>query len=155
MAEYPLVFRLTHEIRCAKFSARVVSVGRALMVHEDGEWWCHGVNPGGLTECGGTTALAWTGFKEALGGIFEDLACDSNSVDVFRQAARAFVLDANKSQAERWTAARQAIRAGSNAVEAPFDALPRKVEEVEPAVTVELLEYIVAEQNYVDLAVAA
>jgi len=155
VADYPLVFRLTHEIRCPKFSARVVSVGNALMVFEDDEWWCHGVNPGGLTECGEKPALAWAGFKEALGGIFEDLACDSNSVDAFRRAAHAFVLDANKTQAERWEKARQAIRAGSGTVEAFFDALTRNADEVKPSVTVELLERIVPEDSFVELAAAA
>jgi hypothetical protein len=125
------------------------------MVYEDGEWWCHGVSPGGLTECGETPALAWAGFKESLGGIFEDLAGDSSSVDAFRQVAQRFVLDANRPQAERWSVARLAIRAGSNAIEAPFDALARNVDEIEPSVTVELLEHIVAEQNYVELAAAA
>ena len=37
MADYPLFFTLTNEIRCDKFAARVVSHGRALMVFEDGE----------------------------------------------------------------------------------------------------------------------
>lgn len=155
VADYPLVFRLTHEIICPKFSARVVSAGTALMVFEDGEWWCHGVNPGGMTECGSRPALAWTAFKAALGGIYADLACDAPSVEAFRKAADDFVRDTNRAEAERWRSARQSIRAGSAPVEAFFDALKKKTDEIEVAATVELLEKIVPEENDVELAAAA
>lgn len=155
MADYPLVFRLTHEIRCPSFSARVVTVGRALMSFEDGEWWSHGVNPGGLTECGETPGSAWAAFKGALEGIFEDLACESSSVETFKQAAHAFALETNRAQAGRWESARRQIRAGGTTVEEFFDGLQRKVDEVNPSVAVELLVKLVPEDDSLELAAAA
>lgn len=154
MADYPLVFRLTHEIRCTHLSARVVSMGRSLMVYEEGEWWCHGVDPGGLTEAGANPGHAWAAFKAALGGILNDLASEADSFDSFAEAVRGFMRDRDDSEAERWDAARKLIRMG-NDVEAPFDSLQRVDQVIQSSVTVERLNNIVAGEEFVALAEAA
>lgn len=154
MADYPLLFTLTHEIRCQNFSARVVSHGRALMVMEDGEWWCHGVEPGGITEHGTDPALAYASFKAAYAGILNDLAKDSESLDAFARAVRTFVTDKDATEAERWVRAREEIRAGKP-VDEPFSHLRRATEEVFASATVQPLDHISAGEEMVALAEAA
>lgn len=155
MADYPLIFTLTHEIRCPKFSARIVSRGRALMVLEDGEWWCHGVEPGGLTEHGEQPAHAFAGFKGALGEIFQDLAGDAASLEAFARAVREFISEGDSTEAVRWEAARLQVRSSGKDVAAPFDQLPREVREIRASVRVEKLEHIEAAEELVALAEAA
>lgn len=154
MADYPLLFTLTHEIRCENFSARVVSRGRALMVFEENEWWCHGVDPGGITEHGAEPGLAYAAFKAAFHGILKDLADDAETFEDFAEAAKGFVADTDATEERRWVAARALIRAGSP-VEAPFNDLTRKTEDIVSSATVEPLELISAGEHEVALAEAA
>ena len=157
MADYPLIFKLTHDVPSAKFTARVVIQGRALMVQEDGEWWCHGVEPGGLTEHGNEPTPAYVAFKIALGEIFEDLAEEADSFDEFGRSVKAFVAEADPVDDRRWGEARSQIREGKLDIEEPFKAMRREKQEVSAYATVMRLEQIEEpdESNEVALAGAA
>lgn len=154
MADYPLLFKLTHNVRCSKFTARVVSEGRALMAFEDGEWWCHGVEPGGLTEHAPDPPSAFVAFKASYQGILEDLAADSSDFDGFATSVRGFVAQRDDAEAARWGSARAEIRAGKG-VEEPFNGLKRIVEDPPSGVTVQLLRQVEAGEEMVALAEAA
>lgn len=107
--EYPLVFTLVHDLRFEIGATRVVSKGRALMAFEEGAWWCHGVEPGGITASGADPAAAFVAFKAAYAGILDDLATDSNDFGAFEQAVTHFVHDRDESEAARWDRARAEI----------------------------------------------
>lgn len=155
MQQYPLFFTLTHEIKHQNFIARVVSKGRVLLAKEDGEWWCHGVDPGGTTDHGDTPASAWTAFKASLGGIFEDLAEDNGTFDSFKTAVAEFVYQSDPLEAERWEAARQEIRANSVVEDATLRDIPKVTEDRKPQVIVERLVRIQAAEEEIVLAKAA
>ena len=153
-AEYPLVLTLTFDIRCAHFAARVISHGRALMAFEDSEWWCHGVDPGGLTACAENPALAFPAFKEAYEGALLDLAADAGSFDKFKLAVEGFVSDTDTNDEKRWLKAREEIRAGTD-VDAFFNDLKRVTDNVSPWVVVESLDKVAPGSEQVGLAEAA
>lgn len=153
MAEYPLIVTLTFEIRCSKVSARVVTHGRALMALENGEWWCHGVDPGGLTANGENPAVAFSAYKQAFQDILYDLASDSGGFDRFDRSVREFVGDTDRNESERWQKARDEIRSGSK-VEEPFSGLERVTETVVPTMDVAPLKQVLAGQEEVSLAQA-
>ncbi len=154
VADYPLIFKLTHEIRCNDYAVRVVSSGRALMTFEDGEWWCHGVEPGGLTEHGPDPASAFAAFKVAYRHILQDLSADSKGLDGLAAAVEKFVADKDHVEEKRWNHARAAIRAGKD-VEEPFNALRREVGEFKAGASVGRLRQIEAGEEMVALAEAA
>jgi len=154
MADYPLFFTLTNEIRCARFAARVVVQGRALMTTEDGEWWCHGVEPGGLTEHGKGAALAYVAFKVALANVLTDLANDACSFDSFQSAAVSFVAELDRDESDRWEAARALIRSGEP-VEDFFSRLKREAGQLPAGCQVDQIKHIQAAEERVALAQAA
>lgn len=140
MPEYPLIFKLIYEIPSGDFTARVVIQGRALLVQEDGEWWCHGVEPGGLTEHGEQPVAAYVAFKTALGEILDDLAKEADSFEGFASVVRRFVGEA--SDDHRWEEARRNIRDGKVSVEEPFQAMRRERGPVRSYASVLRLEQI-------------
>ena len=154
MLGYPLIFKLTHEIPSGNFTARVVIQGRALMVQEDGEWWCHGVEPGGLTEHGEQPVPAYVAFKAALGEILDDFAEQAKTFDDFAAAIKSFVGEA--SDEERWEEARRQIQDGKAEIEEPFKAMRRERGRISAYASVMRLEQIgEPEKNDVALAEAA
>ena len=78
---YPILFRITHAVRCEQFEALVTTEGRALMAFEDDEWWCHGVEPGGITEHGDGPLVAYEAFRLSIRHVLDDLAEESASAD--------------------------------------------------------------------------
>lgn len=149
--DYPLIFTVTNEIRCQDSSVRVVTKGRVLMVFEEGEWWCHGVEPGGMTEHGQNPGEAYAAFKSAYRHILQDLAKESRSVRAFEATVRGFVTGVDNQELERWEQARVQIREGRD-VEGPFSGLRRDVTEVRPSVEVQELKDLEADES--DLALA-
>jgi hypothetical protein len=154
LPEYPLVFKVTHEIPYGDFTARVVINGRALMVQEDGEWWCHGVEPGGLTEHGEQPGPAYVAFRTALGHVLDDFAEQAQSFDELAASIKRFV--AETSDEERWEEARRQIRTGKVDVEDAFKTMRREKDRIVAYATVMRLEQIEEpEKNEVALAEAA
>src|SRR5690349_16238262 len=112
MPQYPIFFTLTHDVRGQAFSARVLTRGRALITFEDGQWWCSGVNPGGMTAEGETPVQAFAHFRGDLGLIYADLAAEAPSCKAFVDVVRSFVDQTNQRNLEEWKTARDRIRAG-------------------------------------------
>jgi predicted RNase H-like HicB family nuclease len=153
MADYPLILTLSFDVVCGEFSAKVITNGRALMTPEDGEWWCHGVDPGGITAHGENPALAFAAYKRAFSGVLHDLAHEAGGFDRFKRAVQAFVADSDRSELDNWQSARDLIRAGTP-VEDPFSALSRITDTVVATVNVERLDRISASTDDVRLAEA-
>lgn len=137
--DYPLVFTLVHDLHFEFGATRVVSKGRALMVFDEEAWWCHGVEPGGLTASGADPAAAFVAFKAAYGGVLEDLALESKDLDEFERAVSGFVHDRDSVEAAHWERARAEIRAG-NAVAEPFNGLARVVADFEASVSTQAFQ---------------
>jgi hypothetical protein len=151
MNDYAIIFRLIHEVRCPEFGARVITSGRALMALEDGEWWCHGVEPGGMTEHGRGPGVAFAAFKAALGTIWEETASDCDSFEDFAKSAKDFVEMTDEEEAVRWEAARRAARSGAD-VEYPFTEMRRETGEWPVGVVVEQLDLVKVGEEDVALA---
>lgn len=127
MPEYPLLFRITHAVRCAKFEALVITDGRALMAFEDDEWWCNGVDPGGLTENGEGPLVAFQRFRKAFQEVLDDLAEDGASFGTFEREAREFFAT-DGVELERWQRALEELqRRSGEQLEEPFRDMPRMV----------------------------
>ena len=109
MADYPLLFRITHAVRCSNFEAIVVTDGRALMAFDDGEWWCHGVEPGGLTENGPAPSVAYEKFRSSFRHVLDDLAEESGSFEAFQRDARTF-FNADAVEERHWHEALTVLR---------------------------------------------
>ncbi len=152
MADYPVLFKVSYDLSCRSFAARVVVSGRALMVYEDDEWWCHGVEPGGMTAHGRGPAMAYAAFKATLGEVLKDVADDAGNFEDFEKAATHFASESDPTEAVRWEAARQAIRSGQE-IDWPFAEMRHETGEWPVKATVEKLDRVAA--GVEDLALAA
>lgn len=123
MADYPILFRTTKILRCDDFSVLVVAEGRVRMTHEEGEWWCHGVEPGGLTENGVGPFNAFERFRESFWQSLEDLMDQSHDCAKFEAEAQAFFAT-HESEARSWEVALEAFRNGQP-VDEVFRNMPR------------------------------
>jgi hypothetical protein len=149
--DYPIFFKLPFEVRCKDSAARATLSGRALIVYEDEAWWCHGVEPGGITESGSSLAMSYMAFKIALSGVVSDMAAEASGCAAFAGEVQKFVCDIDRIDAARWDQARQAMRAGAQ-VDPAFDNIKRETGDWEiGAKVVELQRLKPAEE---DLALA-
>ncbi len=139
MLDYPIVFTLAHDLKFENGVARVGTKGRALMVFEEEEWWCHGVEPGGITASGADPMSAFVSFREAFGAVLAEIATEAKSLPALEATIEKFVLETDATEAGRWDQARAEIRAGKDVAE-PFKNLKRVVEEFRSMVNVGLLK---------------
>lgn len=121
------------------------------MVREDEAWWCHGVEPGGITAHGQGTGMAFAAFKATLGDVLADMACDVADFQAFRHAVQDFLAAADSTEAQRWEAAREAMRAGAE-VDWTFERVRREPGEWPIFVTVEELDHVATGHEDVALA---
>lgn len=154
MPAYPIIFALTFDVRCSEFSARVVARGRVLMEMDDGEWWCHGVDPGGISACAPAPPHAFLAFKEAFNTVLRQLAGEAGSFDRFQRAARGLMNDQDRNEAERWEQAREAYRAGASDA-GPFSELKKVTGHVETSVEIKQLDKLLAGEETIAMATAA
>jgi hypothetical protein len=71
------------------------------MSHEEGLWWCNGVEPGGITESGEGPKAAFQAFCQTFRNTLSDLAEECSSFEEFEKKARMlFVTDV--SEEKRW-----------------------------------------------------
>ena len=150
MALYPIIFKFTQPVRCDSFSAVVVGEGRALIELEDGAWWCHGVEPGGLTANGESPQDAYRKFRESIGWIIGDFASEALSFERFEDRVKNFMADEDAAELDRWKGAVEQVRTGLR-VEEPFAQMERRSADSELAVRIELRQVFANEQ----LALAA
>ena len=141
MAEYPLLFRITHSVRSDAFEALLVADGRALMAFEDGEWWCHGVEPGGMTENGAGPLVAFERFLLTFRHALDDLAEECGSYEEFQRDAR-MLFSTDAADESRWNGALAALRDGME-IEEPF----RDMQRIRPRPSVLTIEKLLSFAN--------
>jgi len=156
VGEFPLILTIVHDMKVAGEPVRVITKARALMEQIEGEWWCHGVEPGGMTaQVGPDPAPAFASFKKELGKVLEDLAEDCDSTKDFQAVAEAFVLRTDIVELAKWEKARAIIREGSKVAQ-PFDALDRIKTDFKASLSVFPMKKIEVETGeVVELAQAA
>lgn len=109
MNAYPLMYRITEHVQGKGFAALVIAEGKILMAREDGDWWCHGVEPGTLTADGEGPMVAYQRFRKEFANLLEDLAELAPSFDRFQQEARMFFATDRVEEA-RWLTAVEDLR---------------------------------------------
>lgn len=112
MQPVPLYFHFEQAVFGRGFVADIRFLGRATCRREFGSIWMYGVNPGALAEEGGTMQSAYANFRNALVGVFFDLAEEADGFDAFRTAARSFFEATDDESVREWVEAREAVRAG-------------------------------------------
>lgn len=154
MPAYPIIFALTFDVTCSEFSARVVARGRVLMEQDDGEWWCHGVDPGGIAACGSEAPHAFLAFKDAFHTVLRQLAGEAGEFERFQKAARGLMNDQGRIEAARWEEAREAYRSGVGDA-GPFSELKKVTGHVETSVEIKQLDKLQASEETIAMASAA
>lgn len=154
MDRYPLIFTQNFDILVADLAARATVHGRALMTWEDDAWWCHGVEPGGITGSGESPALAFAAFKASMATVLEDLAEEAGDFDPFASSVWSFVLELDEAESALWQEAREAIRAGSE-IASEFSNLGRETRDFVASVRVGPLELAVDPAEELMIAEAA
>ena len=114
MQHIPLYFRFEQVVFGRGFVADIRFLGRATCTREFGSTWMYGVNPGALAEEGETMQSAYANFRNALVGVFFDLAEESDGCEAFRAAARSFFEGTDDESVREWVEAREAVRAGQD-----------------------------------------
>jgi hypothetical protein len=135
MTVYPVVFTYEEIVKGRGFLAGVLARGRALMVHEDDEWWMYGVEPGVLAEGGETFDEARLLFRETFKEILFDLAADAPDFESFKKATEKTLYSVNAPMEELWRGAVEKVRADAT-IEEPLQQLPRIAAEAPAKFTV-------------------
>jgi len=115
----PLLYRLSHVVSCKGLKAVVRAEGRVLMAREAGEWWCHGVEPGGLTENAPTVRGAIDAFCSSFVVTLDDLAGNCGSFEAFEREAR-MLFNIDTIESARWHQALARMPADPSELEEPF-----------------------------------
>lgn len=141
MKELPLLFTIREIIEGPGYVAGVVCDGRALMVEAGDEGWhVSGVEPGALSELGGTQLEAYTYFRHAFTHALKVLASEASTYEAFAERLEQFCAYKDSEDEQRWEAARQQLRAGAE-VDGPFKELPKEKAEEPRGVRVVRLDY--------------
>jgi len=80
-----------------------------LVTFEDDEWWCHGVEPGGMTEAGATPLDAFANFKQVYCDVLTDLSKGCMAFGDFVPEVRK-LFHQDTAEAARWMAACESFR---------------------------------------------
>lgn len=113
VVHYPFIFDFKQPISGNGFLAGVeITGGRALMLHEDGQWWMHGVFPSAISECGSTSQECFLRYREELKTILYDFAEEAGDFSAFDEKVGTFFRQPS-ADADLWTAAQQKLRAGT------------------------------------------
>lgn len=107
---YPIIFTFNEVVEAVGFKAAVNVRGRAIAVFEDGEWWLHGVEPGGLSESGDSLDEAGKSFNRGFREFLEDAAFGSGSFDDFERQVREIFHQKDDFDDKRWHRAVDEIR---------------------------------------------
>lgn len=126
MNEYPLLFTFRDIIEGNGFVAGVICNGRALMVNcgEEG-WHISGVQPGALSELGGSPHEAYFYFRQGFTQGVKVLAADASDFADFERRLHAAFDWVDADEEARWEAAREQVRSGAEP-DAPFKKLPKE-----------------------------
>lgn len=152
MNQYPLLFTIREIVEGQGFVAGIVCNGRALMVNEGADGWhCSGVEPGGLSELGETAPEAYYFFRQAFTDAVRVLAGDSANYSDFEARFEAFFAHKDSEEEQRWTKARQVVRAAKD-VDGPFKELPKETAEEPRGCSVVRLDFQRPERQQSEVA---
>lgn len=136
---YPIFFGTQDALLGNGFVALVTVNGRALMFEEDGSWWVVGVQPAGVAGEGDSQNEAYLAFRDTIRKVLLDSAQLTASFDEFRADVEALFRQISASEAQRWEAAREAVRSGKCRPEDDYVAgLPRQT--ADPAAEVKVIQ---------------
>ena len=154
MKNYLIIFGLWDLVQGNGYLVGVAVEGRALMhEEEDGSFWIEGVNPGGFSAIGASSAAAIEDFRRSYRAILFDIASDALSFTDFEHGVREFFEGAAVIPAREWEEAVKDVRAGR--VDAEW--LGKRPAESALGIKVELVENLSVKNNEVEegAAVAA
>lgn len=113
MKNYPIIFGLRDLVQGEGYLAGVIVEGRALMHEEgDGSFWIEGVNPGGFSAIGASSADALEDFRRSYRAVLFDIASDASGFEEFERGVKEFYDGASPKVARAWEEAVQDVRAG-------------------------------------------
>jgi hypothetical protein len=146
MTHYPILFGFRDLVAGNGFLASVAVNGRALLVHDDeGGYWMHGVNPGGLSAGGLDMGEAQRAFRETYRTILFDISADVREFDEFKAEVEQFFRETSGRLLSEWTEAVEGVREGkihadglprvkSDRAKLSMEVLPLSVDQLEPTV---------------------
>jgi hypothetical protein len=123
---HPLVFTLQDAVTGRGFVAGITVTGKAVMEHEDGQWWMYGVCPGAIAGSGETPNEAFTDFRNRYREALFDMAEEYASFLPFRGAVQQFFEEKDVHEESRWNEALKIVRENDHAIPEQFKKLPRK-----------------------------
>jgi hypothetical protein len=147
---YPLYFSFTNIVKTDAFHAAVLTKGRALLIHHQGEyssWVCSGVQPGGLDAEGEEAIVATKAFAQDYQAILDDIAGDALDFDTFAHLIATFFAETNEDADRLWASSVTAIRSGHAAIDPSLSSLERKPDAEKRGVHVMRLPIDAAEFN--------
>ncbi len=153
MTSYPIILSFSQDVTGKNFRARVFGDGRVLVTLVDGEWWCFGIEPGGLASRGRSLAEAADNFRRDLAIVLGDYTELSANFTEYRQRLARF-MKTNTGQVGEWDDALNALRAGQVTPSGAAAALPRKLASTVQAIRVEKIADLQAEHGTFQLAEA-
>jgi hypothetical protein len=122
---HPLVFTLQDVVTGCGFLAGIVVTGKAVMEHEDGNWWMYGVCPGAIAGSGATPNEAFIDFRNRYKEALFDIAEECKGFEKFQEAVEDFYTE-DKQESVRWEEALAILRKNEQCVTEPFKSMPRK-----------------------------
>lgn len=126
MADFPILFTgFRHVVKGPSYEAVITASGRTLISEENGEWWCSGVEPGGIIVEGEGPHGAYEKFRAAFRHALEDIAEQAKSFKDFEGEVCA-LFHTDDADAQRWEAALKRIQTERDVPE-PLAKLPRKI----------------------------
>ncbi len=137
---YPLIFQFQDLVFGQGFSASVACYGRAVAKREDGRWWIHGVQPGGVSGPGDALGDAHLAFRRTLKEILVDIASEGLAFDAFKTEVEVFFNDEDRGERFLWDAAVALFRDAKNVIDPAVGALPRRPAESPCSVIVQRLD---------------
>lgn len=140
MVALPLIYGFRELVAGNGFVAGVEVNGRALLRHEDEQWWAYGVEPGGIAAAGSAELDAYSAFRAALREVLIDSAVLTASFEEFREDVRRLGAQANEAWSAEWEAARLAVRSGELVPEGDIAELPRQTKDTPFGVSVVRLD---------------
>ena len=121
MKTYPLIFRFEDAVSGRGFVARILTRGSILALHEDGEWWLSGVQPGGVAEVGDDFWKTQQRFRTAYRDILFQAAPEAAGFSEFKAEVDRFFAQVDEHEANEWLAIARALGQGRVRLEPPFD----------------------------------
>jgi hypothetical protein len=145
MAAFPLIYGFRELVAGNGFVAGVEVNGRLLLRFEEGEWWAHGVEPGGLSAEGSSELEAYRSFRATLREVLVDSAVLTDGFESFKTDVEGLCAQRNDGWEAEWQEAREAVRSGRLAAEGQLAELPRETKEVRCGMSVVRLDNAAAQ----------